>query len=119
MAHARTRLDPHAWEAAWATGHTLSPEQALLEAQAITARLAATVPPATTHDSNGVRLTPRERQVIVLLARGFSNRAIAEELVIAERTAEIHVGNILGKLGATSRAQAAAYAVAQGLVPSD
>jgi DNA-binding NarL/FixJ family response regulator len=61
------------------------------------------------------RLTPRERQVIALIARGYSNRAIAEELVITERTAEIHVGNILGKLGFSSRAQAAVYAVAQGL----
>jgi DNA-binding NarL/FixJ family response regulator len=47
---------------------------------------------------------------------GYSNRAIAEALVISERTAENHVANILGKLGLASRAQAAAYAVAQGLV---
>jgi DNA-binding NarL/FixJ family response regulator len=57
------------------------------------------------------RLTPREREVIALLARGYSNRQIGETLVITERTAEIHVGNILGKLGFTSRTQAAAYAV--------
>jgi non-specific serine/threonine protein kinase len=119
MAHARARLEPHAWEAAWTAGHTLPPEQALLAAQAVTARIAATTPPAATPVGNGVRLTPRERQVIALIARGFSNRAIAAELVIAERTAEIHVGNILGKLGASSRAQAAAYAVAQGLFSSD
>jgi DNA-binding NarL/FixJ family response regulator len=63
-----------------------------------------------------VRLTPRERQVIGLIAHGYSNRAIASELVITERTAEIHVGNILGKLGLNSRAHAAAYAVSHGLV---
>ncbi len=62
------------------------------------------------------RLTPRERQVIGLIARGHSNRAIAKALVITERTAEIHVGNILGKLGFSSRTQVAAYAVAQGLL---
>lgn len=56
-------------------------------------------------------LTPREQQVIALVARGYSNRAIAEALHIAEKTAEVHVSNILGKLGFTSRAQAAAYAV--------
>jgi len=60
-------------------------------------------------------LTPRERQVLVLLAQGASNRVIAEALVIAERTAAIHVRTILGKLGVTSRTQAAAYAVAHGL----
>ena len=60
-------------------------------------------------------LTPRERQVLALIAQGASNRAIADKLVIAERTAEIHVSNILGKLGVSSRTQAAAYALAQGL----
>jgi len=61
-------------------------------------------------------LTPRERQVIALIAQGDSNRQIAEALTISEKTAEIHVGNILGKLGLTSRAQAAVYAVEHGLV---
>ena len=64
-------------------------------------------------------LTPREREVAVLMARGLTNRQIADELVIGERTAEAHVGNILGKLGFTSRAQVAAWAVVQGLVPTD
>jgi DNA-binding CsgD family transcriptional regulator len=63
-------------------------------------------------------LTPREREVIALIAQGCSNRAIAERLVITEKTAENHVGNILGKLGLTSRAQAAAYAVEHGLARS-
>jgi DNA-binding CsgD family transcriptional regulator/Tfp pilus assembly protein PilF len=60
-------------------------------------------------------LTARERQVIALIAQGYSNRAIAETLVISEKTAEVHVGNILGKLGFSSRTQAAAYAVEHGL----
>lgn len=60
-------------------------------------------------------LTPRERQVIALIAQGYSNREIAEALIIAEKTAEVHVSNILGKLGFSSRSQAAAYAVEQGL----
>ena len=59
-------------------------------------------------------LTARERQVLALIAQGTSNRAIADTLVIAERTAEIHVSNILAKLGVTSRTQAAAYALAHG-----
>ena len=60
-------------------------------------------------------LTPREREVLALLARGLTNREIARRLVISAKTAEIHVGNILGKLGLRSRAQAAALAVEHGL----
>ena len=60
-------------------------------------------------------LTPRERQVAALVAQGKSNREIAEELVLSERTVENHVGNILSKLGFGSRAQIAAWAVEKGL----
>lgn len=58
----------------------------------------------------GAALTKRERQVTALVARGLSNKAIAAELVIAQRTAEGHVEHILTKLGFTSRAQIAAWA---------
>ena len=60
-------------------------------------------------------LTERETEVLRLLARGFSNREIAAELVISERTARTHVSNILSKLALTSRMQAALYAVRTGL----
>lgn len=60
-------------------------------------------------------LTPREQQVLALLARGMSNRAIAEELVISPKTAEIHVSNILSKLSLSSRAQVAAYVAEQAI----
>jgi tetratricopeptide (TPR) repeat protein len=60
-------------------------------------------------------LSAREREVAGLLARGYSNAAIAEALVVSERTAEAHVGNILNKLGLSSRAQAAVWAVEHGL----
>ncbi|GAA4481610.1 LuxR family transcriptional regulator [Rhodococcus olei] len=56
-------------------------------------------------------LTRRERQVADLVAKGLTNRAIAESLVISQRTAEGHVERILTKLGFTSRAQIAAWAV--------
>jgi predicted ATPase/DNA-binding CsgD family transcriptional regulator len=55
-------------------------------------------------------LTPRERQIVALIVRGRSNRAIAEELVISPATAARHVANILLKLGFNSRAQVAAWA---------
>ena len=61
------------------------------------------------------RLTGRERDVLACVARGLSNRAIATELGMAERTARTHVSNILAKLGLTSRTQAALFAVEHGL----
>jgi DNA-binding NarL/FixJ family response regulator len=64
-------------------------------------------------------LTAREREVAALVAQGKSNRAIADELVISERTTESHVTNILGKLGFSSRAQIAAWAVDIGLMQPD
>lgn len=60
-------------------------------------------------------LTARERQVLGGVARGLSNRAIAEALGITERTARTHVSNILAKLGLASRTQAALLAVQHGL----
>jgi DNA-binding NarL/FixJ family response regulator len=62
------------------------------------------------------RLTPREREIVVLLAAGLSNREIGERLGIAERTVKFHVGEILARLGAANRAQAVAIAQARGLV---
>jgi DNA-binding CsgD family transcriptional regulator len=71
-----------------------------------------------TADGTGAgRLTPREREVAVRVAEGMSNKEIAYALGMAEKTAEMHVGNCLGKLGFTSRAQLAAWAVAEGLAP--
>ena len=56
-------------------------------------------------------LTARELEIAALIARGLSNRGIADELVISPATAARHVANIFGKLGFTSRAQVAAWAV--------
>lgn len=62
-------------------------------------------------------LTPREREIAELIARGMSNRAIAANLVISQRTAESHVEHILNKLGFTSRSQVAAW-FSQGGTPA-
>ncbi|MEV5413057.1 response regulator transcription factor [Thermopolyspora sp. NPDC052614] len=62
-------------------------------------------------------LTERERAVLILVANGRTNRQIAEELVISERTARTHVSNVLRKLRLTSRTQAALVAIREGLVP--
>ncbi len=69
-------------------------------------------PPA--NDRRGP-LSPRERDIAQMVVRGKSNRAIAEELVLSERTVETHVSNILTKLNFSSRAQIAAWVVEQGL----
>lgn len=61
-------------------------------------------------------LTPRELDVLRLLARGLPNKLIARELGIAERTVKTHVSSILAKLGVTDRTQAALYAVRERLV---
>jgi DNA-binding CsgD family transcriptional regulator len=64
-------------------------------------------------------LTSREREVLRLLVAGRSNREIAAALFIAPKTASVHVSNILAKLGAASRGEAAAIAAAAGLAPAD
>jgi DNA-binding NarL/FixJ family response regulator len=61
-------------------------------------------------------LTERELEVLALVGRGRSNKEIASDLGITERTARTHVSNILGKLGLASRTQAALYAVERRLV---
>jgi DNA-binding CsgD family transcriptional regulator len=60
-------------------------------------------------------LTAREREVAALIAQGFSNRALADALVLSERTIAKHVENILSKLGFASRTQIATWAVEKGL----
>ncbi len=62
------------------------------------------------------KLTDRETEVLRLLARGYSNREIAGELVIGEKTVKTHVSNVLSKLNVPSRTQAALYAIRIGLV---
>ncbi|MET8427672.1 response regulator transcription factor [Nocardia sp. NPDC004860] len=61
-------------------------------------------------------LSAREREVLALVGRGLSNRAIATELSISERTARTHVCNVLAKMNLDSRTQAALVAVREGLV---
>ena len=66
--------------------------------------------PASDAPSNGVSLTPRELEVLRLVAEGRSNHQIADELLISARTVSVHVSHILGKLSVSSRVEAAAVA---------
>jgi non-specific serine/threonine protein kinase len=71
------------------------------------------VPEPRADAAEGLGLTKREREVAALIAQGLSNREIAARLVVAQRTAEGHVENILSKLGFTSRTQVAGWLAAQ------
>jgi len=64
-------------------------------------------------------LTPRELEVLRLIARGLDNRSIATALTVSEKTVKTHVSNILSKLNVTDRTQAAIYALREKLVPLD
>lgn len=68
--------------------------------------------------SAAATLTPREQDVLALLGQGMTNRDIAAELRLAERTVKVHVGNVLAKLGVTSRTQAALLATRSAGTPS-
>jgi len=61
-------------------------------------------------------LSPRERETLVLMAQGHTNHEIAARLGLSERTAALHVGNVLSKLGAKSRTEAVALATRSGLL---
>lgn len=86
-------------------------------ATALIRRLAAEseLPAASVPDP----LTPREVEILRLVAQGQTNRQIAERLIVAVGTIKIHVEHILGKMGATDRTQAAVRAVELGIVHAD
>lgn len=70
---------------------------------------------ATSETPSAYGLTPREREVLALVAVGRTNRQVADALFISESTAGVHVSNIMGKLGVSTRTEAASVALSQGL----
>jgi len=100
------------------SGSWVSPE---LGPEAVVAALWATslgleVGPARTVDDEAPALTPREREVLELLALGLSNREIGEALQISAHTAKFHVQGLLDKLDATTRTEAAVRAARMWLI---
>lgn len=87
---------------------------ASLAPQAASAVISA-VADQTQVDPGLEQLTPREQEVLAGLGRGLTNKQLADELVVSEKTVKTHVSRVLMKLGLTDRTQAALYAVKVGL----
>lgn len=116
IADLRRTLGDAAFTAAWDEGYTLSTDAAIAAARAIAAEAVhAGSAPAVAAEALRLGLTPREAEVLRLLARRLTDREIAETLFISPKTAGKHVGNILAKLQAADRRQAAALAELLGL----
>jgi non-specific serine/threonine protein kinase len=110
----RKSLGKRASDEAWKAGEALSLDDAVAEAL-------APLEPSPATDANGSRpnvLTRRETEVIALIGQGYTNRQIADALVITEGTAANHVVHILAKLGYHSRSQLAVWAAENGLLAS-
>jgi DNA-binding CsgD family transcriptional regulator len=111
----RKRLGNEAYLAAWSTGRQMPrAELAAAMDRLLTAAGQSPVISPMSHDPT--RLTPREREVLLLLVEGRTNREIAERLYIGHRTATTHVTNILAKFGVETRAAAVTYAFQHDLV---
>lgn len=106
----RAAMRPEEFDAEWQAGRKLDAEEAVR--LALEASKPGLVPRAETP---GDPLTAREREVAALIAHGLTNRDVAAQLRISERTAISHVEHIMNKLGLHTRAQIAAWAVRRGL----
>jgi LuxR family transcriptional regulator, maltose regulon positive regulatory protein len=94
----------------------MASQRATRQEQTLVQRGKACAPTPIPIADTGERLSPREIEVLSLIATGASNPAIAEHLVVSVHTVKSHVVHILGKLGVTSRTQAALRARELGIV---
>ncbi len=111
----RAALGEVAFTGAWVEGRHLSPDAARAEAIRVADAISAAPKHETTSSAKSHGLTPRELEVLRLVAAGRSNPQIGEALFISPRTAQIHVTHVLAKLGLANRTEAAAFAHTHGL----
>ena len=94
----------------WSTAHHIGAHYLERRAVTLATRTRVPLPHSASREGPLSRLTPREREVFDLLATGATNKTIATRLFITEKTASVHVSNILAKLDVTNRGEAAAIA---------
>jgi DNA-binding CsgD family transcriptional regulator/tetratricopeptide (TPR) repeat protein len=94
----------------WAAAHAMGAGSLERRAFRLATRARVPLPESASNEGPLSRLTPREREVLERLARGATNKSIASELVISEKTISVHVSNVLSKLGVENRGAAAALA---------
>jgi DNA-binding CsgD family transcriptional regulator len=126
---ARSAVSGAVAEAAWEAGRTMTLDQAIAYALANepsageppVEEAAGDRPPPTSQprtEAYPAGLTPREIEVLRLLAAGQTSREIAAALVVSVATVHRHISNVYGKIGARGRADATAYALTHGVVPA-
>ena len=113
LAMARSRLDEAAWEAAWAEGRAMGLEQAIDYALS---SLHEQPPPSSSLPEHPAGLTPREVEVLVLVATGMTNAQVAHRLFLSPRTVQRHLSSVYHKLGVSSRTAATRFALEHNLV---
>jgi non-specific serine/threonine protein kinase len=112
----RHDLGPDVFAAEWSAGRALPLEQAVQEARAMTDQPAGLADRVPAEPTTTAPLTPREQEILGLLAGGQTDPAIAAALFVSVRTVEHHVAHILAKLGVRTRTAAVAAAIAAGPV---
>jgi DNA-binding CsgD family transcriptional regulator len=121
LATACALLGKKVFAAAWAEGRTITLEQALATREPVTPLISTLAEPSSTPPARPVTtypdgLTAREVEVLRLVAQGFTDAQVAEQLVISPRTVNWHLTTIYSKIGVSSRSAATRYAIEQKLV---
>jgi DNA-binding CsgD family transcriptional regulator len=116
-------LDPGLFEPEWRIGYAMTRDQAVAYAMegagtTVPVEAEASTPDAA-GEAGGNQLSAREIEVIAHVARGQTNREISRDLYVSEHTVASHIRSILAKIGAASRAEAAAFAVRRGMAGPD
>jgi predicted ATPase/DNA-binding CsgD family transcriptional regulator len=119
IAAVRRRLGSESFSAAWREGEAMPTDQAIERVLAFTDQVSSRQDTARPHSDRANPLSAREVEVAALIARGLTNRQIAEQLVVSERTVDAHVRNIFDKLGFASRAQVSTWIARSELSAAD